>query len=341
MGATAIVREPLVSNQTFIGLKPGKELESRFLFYLMGAMREELQANATGAIQQYLSRDDFRSLRIPLPPPDEQRRIADFLDAETARIDTLTSAKERASALIDERRLALTSQMCLRGLDVTAPMRDTGIAPLGAVPAHWPIMRNKNFMREITDLSQEGNEELLTVSHLTGVTPRSEKTVYMFQAESMIGYKLCHPGDLVINTLWAWMGALGISRYEGIVSPAYGVYRFTSGEVLPEYFDLLFRTPEYVAEMTRYSKGVWTSRLRLYPESFLALRTPVPPLAAQKIIVDTVKRENAPGLKLQDAIRRSNLLLSERRQALITAAVTGQFDVYAASGRNVTEGVSA
>ncbi|MFF0461898.1 restriction endonuclease subunit S [Streptomyces mexicanus] len=329
-------------NQHVCIIRPSRHFDTRFLTYALSShpTQEQIRQLQVGGNREGLNFEQVGNLTVPNAPLDEQRRIADFLDAETARIDTLTAAKERASALIDERRLALTSQMCLRGVDVNTPMRDTGIGPLGSVPAHWPIMRNKTFMREIIDLSQEGNEELLTVSHLTGVTPRSEKIVYMFQAETMIGYKLCRPGDLVINTLWAWMGALGVSRHEGIVSPAYGVYRFTAPEILPEYFDLLFRTPEYVTEMTRYSKGVWTSRLRLYPESFLALRTPVPPLAEQKSIVDTVQRETAPGLKLQDAIRRSNLLLAERRQALITAAVTGQFDVSTASGRNVTEGVT-
>ncbi len=60
-------------------------------------------------------------------------------------------------------------------------------------------------MREVASPSVKGEEEMLSVSHLTGVTPRSEKTVYMFEAESTVGYKLVHTGDLVINTMWAWM----------------------------------------------------------------------------------------------------------------------------------------
>ncbi|MFG3348112.1 restriction endonuclease subunit S [Streptomyces sp. NPDC048018] len=321
------------------------QLDSRFVYYWLSSMPfyhyiyAALVVGATNQIE--LNRDRLGDAPVPLPPLEEQRRIADFLDAETSRIDRIVFAKEKASASIDERRVSLISQLCLRGLGGEYSLRDSGVGPLGPVPEHWTVTRNKNFLREIVDLSEGGEEELLTVSHLTGVTPRSEKNVFMFKAESMVGYKICRPGDLVINTLWAWMGALGVSSHEGIVSPAYGVYRFTSQDMVPEYFDLLYRTPEYVCEMTRYSKGVWTSRLRLYPESFLALSAPVPPRDEQAEIVRTVEREVQPGARLQNAIRRSNALLTERRQALIAAAVTGQFDVSTASGRNVTEGITA
>lgn len=66
---------------------------------------------------------------------------------------------------------------------------------------------------------------MLSVSHKTGVTPRSQKNITMFMAESYEGHKVCRPGDIVVNTMWAWMAAIGVSRHVGIVSPAYGIYR--------------------------------------------------------------------------------------------------------------------
>src|SRR3972149_10918325 len=87
--------------------------------------------------------------------------------------------------------------------------KDSGVNWLGKVPADWNVVRNKEIFKERDSLSVTGEETLLTVSHITGVTPRSEKNVNMFLAESNEGYKICHKGDLVINTMWAWMGALG------------------------------------------------------------------------------------------------------------------------------------
>src|ERR1017187_2886595 len=104
---------------------------------------------------------------------------------------------------------------------------------------------------------------VLTVSHITGVTLRSEKDVNMFEAETTEGYKICKKGDLAINTLWAWMGAMGIAPCDGIVSPAYNVY--TPGAEMDDgYVEALVRMPIFAQEITRYSTGVWSSRLRLY-----------------------------------------------------------------------------
>src|SRR5262249_34058933 len=134
--------------------------------------------------------------------------------------------------------------------------------------------------------------ELLTVSHITGVTPRSAKDVNMFEAETNEGYKVCQPGDLVINTLWAWMGAMGVAPVKGIVSPAYNVYE-PGARLAAAYIDAIVRLPIFAQEVTRYSKGVWSSRLRLYPEGFFEVYLPVPPIKEQLAIIDHIARETA------------------------------------------------
>ena len=143
----------------------------------------------------------------------------------------------------------------------------------------------------------------------------------MFLADSNEGYKKCKPGDLVINTMWAWMGALGVSRHAGIVSPSYNVYR-PLGVNDSRYFDYLFRTSAYVAEITRNSRGVWTSRLRLYPDAFLDMESFAPPLSEQREIADFLDRKTAAIDALIVKKERLIELLRENRQGLITQAVT-------------------
>ena len=204
---------------------------------------------------------------------------------------------------------------------------DSGQDWLGSTPAHWSALRAKCLFREVDERSTTGKEELLSVSHLTGVTPRRSKTVTMFLAESNVGHKLCRPGDLVINTLWAWMAALGVTRHLGIVSPAYGVYRPIAGSgILQAYADHLLRTPLYAAEYQRRSTGVNSSRLRLYPEQFLRIPVLVPPEAEQAAIVRFL--DWASG-RLERAIRAKRkviALLNEQKQAIIHRAVTRGLD---------------
>lgn len=165
--------------------------------------------------------------------------------------------------------------------------KDLGIKWLGAVPEHWQIKRIKNFLIDTNKVSVTGTEDLLTVSHITGVTLRSEKNVNMFLAETNVGYKKCCPGDIIINTMWAWMGALGACKNAGICSPAYNVYHpIPRIEYHAQYFNYLFKTPNFIIEMTRYSKGIVSSRLRLYPREFYQIQSIIPPLSEQIAIAN-------------------------------------------------------
>jgi len=275
---------------------------------------------------QNLDTDAYLNQRVPFPPRETQRAIADYLDRETARLDALVAAKERVLGLLAEKRRALITHAVTRGLDPRAPLRDSGIPWLGEIPAHWEVERARWLFRERDVRSQTGEEEMLTVSHLTGVTPRSEKDVNMFEAETTEGYKICAPGDLVINTLWAWMGAMGTAPVKGIVSPAYNVYQ-PGLRIEYAYIDALVRLPIFAQEVTRYSKGVWSSRLRLYPEGFFEVYLPVPPRDEQLVIVDHIARETAKLDAVRDATEGTVALLKERRAVLIAAAVTGEIDV--------------
>lgn len=193
---------------------------------------------------------------------------------------------------------------------------------LPAVPDHWNEQRAKTFFREVDERSRTGQEELLSVSHLTGVTPRSQKNVTMFKAASYVGSKLCRPGDIVINTLWAWMAALGASRHVGIVSPAYGVYRpHRADSFNPAYLDYLLRTRAYVAEYIGRSTGIRSSRLRLYPNQFLDIALIQPPRPEQDQIVAYLRAQDAHIARFIKAKRELTTLMAEQRGVLAERAI--------------------
>ncbi|AOJ64268.1 restriction endonuclease subunit S [Burkholderia ubonensis] len=198
---------------------------------------------------------------------------------------------------------------------------------LPPVPEHWNEQRAKTFFREVDERSKTGQEELLSVSHLTGVTPRSHKNVTMFKAASYVGSKLCRPGDIVINTLWAWMAALGASKHVGIVSPAYGVYRPHKADSFnPAYLDYLLRTRAYVAEYIGRSTGIRSSRLRLYPNQFLDIALLQPPRPEQDQIVAYLRAQDAHIARFIKAKRDLIGLLNEQKLRIIDHAVTRGLD---------------
>ena len=173
--------------------------------------------------------------------------------------------------------------------------------------------------------SETGSEELLSVSHYTGVTLKRESLEneddHISNAESLIGYKLVKQQDLVINIMLAWNGSLGISPFNGITSPAYCVYRI-KGNNNPEYFGYLFTTNLLKAEFRRHSTGIIDSRLRLYSDKFFSIFSVVPPKEEQDEIVKHIKAQSDKINRFIQKKRRFIELLKEQRQSVINQAVT-------------------
>ena len=204
--------------------------------------------------------------------------------------------------------------------------KPSGVDWLGDVPAHWDVRRAKFLYREVNERSNTGKEELMSVSHKTGVTPR-KKNVTMFRAETNVGYKLCRPGDVVINTMWAYMAALGVARQAGLVSPSYNIYRPINCEnLIQDYIDPLLRTEAYRIEYLIRSTGITVSRLRLYPESFLDIPILHPPVEEQTVIARYLDHVGQRIQSYIEAKEKLITLLQETRQATIHRAVTRGLD---------------
>lgn len=193
----------------------------------------------------------------------------------------------------------------------------SGVEWLGDIPSHWGLKKSKFLWREKEDRSLLGDEELLSVSQYYGVVPRAEDS----RSESLEDYKRCEPNDLVINIMLAWMNGLGVSKYSGIVSPAYCVYRQLEDHN-PRYFDYLYRTPLYLAEFARRSKGIVPSRWRMYTADFGQVLSLLPPRVEQDRIVAFLDQKTA---EIDAAIAKKTRLielLGEQKHALISNAVT-------------------
>lgn len=196
---------------------------------------------------------------------------------------------------------------------------------LSTVPQHWKTLRIKNLFAEIDERSEKGEEELLSVSHYTGVTKKRDSLEneddFISNAKTLVGYKKVAENDLVSNIMLAWNGSLGISKYEGITSPAYCVYRI-KGDNNPHYYGYLFSTAIMKAEFRKKSFGIIDSRLRLYSDKFFSIPVAVPPRDEQDQIVSYIKAQSK---KIKHFIQKKQAfieLLKEQRQAVISKAIT-------------------
>ena len=310
------------------------KLLSRFLDLFYRAMDDrKLLSPLYSGLRNTIPPPRFLGTKTPVPPPDEQAAIVRFLDHVDRRIRRYIRAKRQLITLLGEQKQAIIHRAVTRGLDPGVRLKPTGMEWLGDVPEHWEIKRAKYFYDEVDERSSTGSEELMSVSHKTGVTPR-KKNVTMFLAESNVGHKVCRPGDLAINTTWAYMAALGVARQLGIVSPSYGVYRPHAPERLnPDYIDCLLRTEGYKAEYLCRSTGITSSRLRLYPEAFLRIPIMCPPLSEQAAIVKHLKDATAGVQTIIDRTQHEIDLLHEYRTRLIADVVTGKLDVREVAAR--------
>ena len=301
-----------------------------------------LSSRGVGSIQRNLYWPHLKRVVFPSPPLPEQAAIVRYLDHADRRIRRYIRAKKKLIKLLEEQKQALIHQAVTGQIDVQTgrpypAYKDSGVEWLGKVPEHWEVRRAKYFYREVDERSNTGAEELMSVSHKTGVTPR-KKNVTMFLAESNVGYKLCRPGDIVINTMWAYMAALGVARQNGLVSPSYGVYRPLVHEHLyQDYIDPLLRTEACRNEYVIRSTGITASRLRLYPESFLGIPLLCPHFTEQAAIVRFLDKATRDTDSAINRARRQIELLREYRTRLIADVVTGRLDVRGAAECRIDE----
>ncbi|HJY80076.1 MAG TPA: hypothetical protein VKK81_03220 [Candidatus Binatia bacterium] len=203
--------------------------------------------------------------------------------------------------------------------------KDSGLPWLGKIPAHWGLLRSKYIFHEVDIRSKTGEETHLSMSQIHGLVESSKVEGRRLQSESYIGGKLCNRNDLVLNRLKAHLGVFAHAPQGGVVSPDYSVFRMhRDGEV--RFFETVFRTPTYVAELRRSTKGIVEGFWRLYTDDSYNIRVPVPPIDEQRMLLRWIDHFDRSVRHSIRAKRRLIALLNEQKQAIIHRAVTRGLD---------------
>lgn len=301
--------KPTAINQGCKGLSPRQEVDIRFFRYQLSAMTTQLQSRGQGSTFAEISSDALASSPIRVPSLSGQREMADSLDVATAKVDALIVAKRRQQWLLEQRRWMLPE------------------AALARLQSSEPMVPLKHLVGE-SNLRNDARSSsvMLSVSIHHGIVPRTGAADLRAQPDDLVRYKLCKPGDIVVNRMRAFQGGVGEVRHSGVVSPDYTVLH-VKDFVSSGYLHFVMRSPWFVSEMTQRLRGIGSTnqgQVRTPRINFAQLgeiRVPVPSGRSQEHFVEELSAREAGVTGMIDLQSKQLALLAERQHALITATV--------------------
>lgn len=325
----------LVSDETlFAGyhtviVRPNQNNYYRFVAYLFDSsqFRNQIRDAVKGVKVFSITQAILKNAYVWLPSYQEQQKIANFLDNETVKIDTLIAKQEKLIELLKEKRQAVISHAVTKGINPDAAMKDSGVEWLGKVPEHWKLKKFKYLFKIRKRIAGKTGYDILSI------TQRGIKIKDITSGEGQLSmdyskYQLVYKGDFAMNHMDLLTGFVDISNYDGVTSPDYRVFTLENKTSAAEYYLWLLQMGYLDKLFYPLGQGAaHIGRWRLPTEAFNEFLAPYPPYEEQeeisKFVKDTHKKIDALLEKAENAI----LLMKERKSALISAAVTGKVDV--------------
>ena len=310
-----------------------------FGIYALISSRNEHERNSSKVVVSILNKSQQGNINMPVPKSEEQQKISKFLNEKTAQFDSIISKKEALIEKLEEAKKSLISEVVTGKVKVVKTndgyelverkkeeMKDSGVEWLGDIPKEWLVKRIKYLLMECRGKSEEGLEEPLSMSQKYGLIKTSDMDNIPNQALSLVGNKIVCKNDLVFNKLKPHLGVFSVSKYNGIVSPDYAVYR-AKEKVNIKYLEYLFKTPLYIREFKKYATGIGAGLTRLYTDQLFNIQAISPSYSEQENIVIMINRKleetNMAIEKMKNQIEK----LKEAKQSLISEAVTGKIEI--------------
>ena len=286
--------EGIVSPAYYVCKFRSSKINKRYIHFLVrcSAYAQEFERLSTGMrVGQWdLGISDFMRVPVLLPPFPEQSAIAAYLDTQCAKIDEIIAQAKASIEDYKQWKASIIYEAVTKGLNPNVEMKDSGIEWIGKIPKQWGTKQ----IRYLFELRDERNdlplEQVNLISLYTdlGVVQHSDlEKITGNKAVTADGYKQVYPNDIVVNIILCWMGAIGMSNYAGVTSPAYDVYKPKDSQVtLSKYYHYLFRTARFNGKCYTVGRGIMAMRWRTYSSEFRAIKVPVPSYKTQVQIVE-------------------------------------------------------
>lgn len=278
-------------------------------------------------IRLTLSFDELKKQLVVIPPVNEQEKIVNYIESRTSKIDAYIAEKEKEVQLLNELKEAEIAKVVTQGLNPDVKMKDSGISWIGMIPEHWEVKQLRSFLKLFSNKGH-GDAQLLSVTREQGVILRdkdNKEENRNFVPDDLSAYKYIEKGDFVINKMKAWQDSYAVSKYDGIVSPAYYTCKLTG--VDENFFSLAIRCKAYVGFFTSHSKGIRVGQWDLDPNALKSIPFFLPPVDEQQAIVTYINKKCSKITSLISELESEIDYLKEYKQRLIADCVTGQVNV--------------
>lgn len=306
-----------------------------------------LISNANIVTMATVGQTVLKDTKVPVPPRAEQDAIVGFLDRKLGQIDCFIAAKQRLIALLQEQKTALINRAVTKGLpakasakeglnpdlpaeasaQVDAPMKDSGIDWLGEIPEHWEVEKAKRLFRQ-SALPVRDGDGVVTCFRDGQVTLRTNRRTDGFTVAILEqGYQGVTVGQLVLHSMDAFAGAIGVSESDGKCTPEYVVCDLKRPDANPHYYAPLLREMARQNWIEIVCQAVRERAPRLRFSTFGEMPLPIPPKEEQDAICRFIEDQKSEVDQVIQRTRKEIELIQELRTTLISDAVTGRIAV--------------
>lgn len=316
----------------YIILKSNKRVLPAFAekYFLMLWKNKIFNALGDAGVRSNLNSKDLLELSIPVPPLDEQQRIADFLDRECAKIDGLKADIQVQIDTLEQYKRSVITEAVTHGLNPSATMKDSKVW-YGQIPSEWKELKGKYVFKQRNDRGNNVCLQLLSPTQKYGVIPQDKyeeltgmNAVKLNDSTNYALLKTIHKGDYCIS-LRSFQGGFEYSEYEGVVSPAYQVF-YPIITIADGYYKYLFKEKGFIDVMNSYTMSLRDGKNIAF-DDFGDTFIPVPPLDEQQGIADYLDNKCAEIEQINADKKLQIETLDGYKKSLIYEYVTGKKEV--------------
>ena len=304
-------------------------VSGKFMFYFI---RDQFHY----AMEEKNAKSTVDSVRLPwlkafpiaIPAQEEQEAIVTYLDTKVAKIDEYISIAEKKIAALEELKQTIITEAVTRGIHKDVPMKDSGVKWIGMIPEHWTVCKMRKSIYEINIKNNPiKTTQILSLTNKQGVIPYEDKGNQGNKAkEDISSYKIAFKDNIIMNSMNVIIGSVGLSNYEGCVSPVYYVYGIREGTD-KHFINYICQLSFFQKELRRFAKGILEIRLRVSSKDIQNTYIALPSLSEQQEIVTYIEAKVASINQLCQAERAQIEKLKEYKQRLISDVVTGKVKV--------------